>query len=1236
MKLNRKTHEKERIIKLIEKFYEKNNLELEAIINGIGSQYKLNYHNFVDTYQRLMADTDLVEVKPQDKLNIHFEPSSKYSDIRVTILGEGSIKNYCSSDTIRDIGYNVRFTKKHNFYFPGNKIGRVDVNDYHTRFNLKVEEDIDPDTKIIKDLKADWKDISKTFRRKQTHTFVTQSGLFNFDLSIVKKSDTTDEKMTIEDVIKYNKQNMVIKPKDITVPFMTWWNNIKKDKSQKVDIASQSLYYKKLDNSNVLTNPENYEIEIELNRITGQEGDIATDVNTDAKFIFNKFIEKVGMVLQAIQGSNYIMSETDKRHTINQYQKLIDNDSNSIFNGPLPTTLELKHIKQYTNREYNNPELETIRKNYVVTEKANGERSLLYIAKDNKAYLITRSGKGSQNLKYTGCSIPGLSDTLIDGEYITTDIKDNDIDTYLFFDVYYYKGKDVRNLPFGFHEKQKGTRQSVMLDIDNLLKSEDGIISSDELNQFTIFKKKYIRGDVVTSYKDPNASDNDTAIFEAVNKILLKVDKVYGGLLDHGHLFSYEVDGLIFMPATLGVGQNYKGDDIGILGKKPWLKVLKWQSPNYNSISFYIKMRRNIADKEIVDEYYNGFRYKHVYLKVSYHPNFHNDYYAQRIINEGLHYPAVEQFINFEPINPFHGYIDANGQLVNDVQIASVRTNNDGDLVSLEGEVIQEGNIVEFIYDNNESEERFKWKPLKIRQYNKANGFHTATNVWRSMKQPIDTKMITTGECSNICAKQIIQPKKEYLTKPMRAFHNYLKYKLLRIATDDVSNVSLMDLCSGKLSDMRKWKVNKVKFAVSIDNSAENIHNIVDGSSVKILKQSEKDSELRKLAHNTMIIYGDCSKNISNGSAGLDLLNQYYLNILYGNQEISGVNTKLEKLWGRAQQKFDIITCHFGIHNFFNDLETVENFMVNVAENLKSGGKFIGSCLDGETLFKELKTNELIEEVASGDNLIWKIKRHYTPEANYPKNHYSLGHKISVHVDSTTNEDQYLVHFDFLTDMMNKYGLQLLDSKMFNESPDSLFDSFESEHPKLTEQFNKQKALAKFSFMNRWFVFIKTKNRALSSMGHSMLPSSLFNVSESEDTKGSKSMSMPSLESEPIEPKILPEDIDYEDEQKTELSEYRNELSYDYDDSLPNEGKNKTTQKKTLQTILNEANSRGRSKKGKRQNKGKKTSTFKKLEPRPTVTKLTPIKIIKDDEITKPNVSMSFTKTTKKKKNSTK
>jgi hypothetical protein len=1208
MKFNRKTHEKERIINLIQKFYETDNLELETIIYGIGCQHKLTYHNFVDVYQRLLSDPQLVEVKPRDILNINFEPSSKYGNIRATISGEGSIKNYCSTNSLKNIGYNVKYTKKKNYYFQGNKIARVDVNDYHIRFNLKEEEDIPQDSTIIKELLDDWNNLPKIFRRKQTHTFVTQTGQFHFDLSIVKQSNLQNEKMTVEDILKYRKQDLVVKPKDVRSSFYDWWKKIKNNSRELVEVCQQPVYYKKIENSNVFTNPEEYEIEIELHRDT-ELSEHSTDIDSkasepkkskmvggaknDIQKTFSRYIEKIGIVLQSIQRTSYIISESHKKAVINEYQAMIKNYSPNLFKGPLPVTLERKHIKQHTNREYQNLDLETIRKNYVVTEKANGERCLLFVDIDDKVYLITRTEKYSQALRYMGCTLTGYRNTLLDGEYVTVDMKGNNVSIFIYFDIYYIKNKDIRHLPFGLTERLKDTRQYMMNQIDTDIMKSKILVHKDSYNDFVMYRKKHLRGDSVLSFDNPEDSSNDTLIFESSGKILSKVDKAFGGMLDYGHLFSYEVDGLIFTPANLGVGQNYQGDDVGILGQKPWLRVYKWKPPQFNSIDFHVKIRRNPIDKEIVDEYYNGIRHKHVFLQVSYHPQYHNDYYAQRVLNEGLRFPSTEQYVNFEPIDPFYGYIDVNGQIVNSVQISSIVTNNTGDMLTLQGEVIQEGNVVEFIYDVNETEERFKWKPLKIREGKKANGFHTAINVWRTMKNPITTEMIMTGVCpSSECYYNGLKSREEYQSRPMKTFHNYVKNKLLQIATEDSKDVILLDLCCGKLGDMKKWLHNKVKFVVAVDNSADNIHDPHDGAASRIIAQASQNPDLYKLAKNTMIILGDCSQNLSNGSAGLDLLNKYYLNVLYGNQEVTGVNTKLERVWGTARNKFDIITCHFGIHYFFKDLETLENYMVNIAENLKSGGKFIGTCFDGETLFKALKTSEVIEGYDnSGKHLIWRVRRKYSSGATLPHNHYSLGHEITTYFESINQEiPEYLVNFDFLVDIMNKYGLQLLDSKLFDENPTSFYDNFKIDHPKVYDQMQKQKTLKQFSSMNRWFIFTKTKNKAMSSIGKSMFPSSLVGMDETSrhSTKSSNADYDIPLESEPVDVKLLPEDVDYNEEEINEISEYNPDISYDYNSELlkqPTEHKSKTltnkpepdtqptqptkgTKKKTLQDIL--------------------------------------------------------------------
>ena len=81
-------------------------------------------------------------------------------------------------------------------------------------------------------------------------------------------------------------------------------------------------------------------------------------------------------------------------------------------------------------------------KNYTVTDKADGERYILYTHSDNRVYLINNR----LNIKYTGYT-HNMKDSILDGEYITKDKYGNKLNMFLIFDVYYLKGKNVSKYP---------------------------------------------------------------------------------------------------------------------------------------------------------------------------------------------------------------------------------------------------------------------------------------------------------------------------------------------------------------------------------------------------------------------------------------------------------------------------------------------------------------------------------------------------------------------------------------------------------------------------------------------------------------------------------------------------------------------------------------------------------------------------------------------------------------------
>ena len=86
--------------------------------------------------------------------------------------------------------------------------------------------------------------------------------------------------------------------------------------------------------------------------------------------------------------------------------------------------------------------LVNIGKNYCVTDKADGERYLLYVHTNKKVYLINNR----LSIKYTGLT-HNSTKIIIDGEYITKDKNGKVMNTFLAFDIYYLKGKNISKHP---------------------------------------------------------------------------------------------------------------------------------------------------------------------------------------------------------------------------------------------------------------------------------------------------------------------------------------------------------------------------------------------------------------------------------------------------------------------------------------------------------------------------------------------------------------------------------------------------------------------------------------------------------------------------------------------------------------------------------------------------------------------------------------------------------------------
>ena len=254
---------------------------------------------------------------------------------------------------------------------------------------------------MIKSLVANWNDTKKTFRLINRVSYTHSNFPFRVDISVVKMG------------IKNKRGGMI------------------------------PVY--KIEDSNVFSGDEVYEIELELDNEL-----IASYYNRPTPEGLEKSMKKmIKIIMSGLQNSNYPITYPEQKSVIEEYLAIIHGEKHDIkyaspkyFCGPSSYTLELKNI-QPTNLDLNVP---NIRNNYTVTDKADGIRKLLFINSKGKVYLITMLMK----VEFTGVLIKDekMFNTILDGEHILHNKHGGFINLFAAFDIYYFNKKSVREKAF--------------------------------------------------------------------------------------------------------------------------------------------------------------------------------------------------------------------------------------------------------------------------------------------------------------------------------------------------------------------------------------------------------------------------------------------------------------------------------------------------------------------------------------------------------------------------------------------------------------------------------------------------------------------------------------------------------------------------------------------------------------------------------------------------------------------
>ena len=755
-----------------------------------------------------------------------------------------------------------------------------------------------------------------------------------------------------------------------------------------------------LQNSNNSQTDVHYEAEVE---VISKE----LDKDNDPMVIIMSIFRAFSILLKLIQDSDYIMSSTERNLITSRYSTLVK--VRDKFIGPKPVTLEMRHLAIEAG-----PGSDSVRFGYTVTDKADGERVLLFVDSSRKVFLID----DRLTVRDSGlvANAPSAQNTLLDGEYIKLGSGRRIIAV---FDAYFVdNGTDIRALP-------------LMIDVNQDLKNpKDRVSHMKRFVDAGFTKTKASDADVMTKEFRLIQYGGD----DIFNQVRYMVRKRSAGNMP------YETDGLIFTPAKLAVGANDEKTSEAFTGGT-WIKAFKWKPPEFNSIDFLVRFPDDESfivkkDPETGDDafyrranLYVGTRASTMpislldYIRALSRPPPDNPQKALNVLNSSdgkqqqNYIPRLFEAGNTNTLHICHFKMDsADG----------------GQCRCANGDIINNDTIIEMSYACNRNEHQPDcWKPMRVRsdkteRYKASNSvsggavndINTAMSVWRSICYPISEQMLTgikaiasedlsaavdAAALGSGGALYYIRDKSrdQSASFPMMLFHNYwVKRQCLIMKFSKLH--SLIDLGCGRGGEINKWVDAGFIRVLGIDPIDDNLTNpgpINQGACARALckraqvyseKRGPHSNDLSKFVFPKMVFLRmDASKVINTtyieSLKTSDPETASIARVLWGIEEASAVTLpELRNMYSFAAQGFDLASCMFAVHYFFDTMERLRSFATNVANQLRPGGHFFGACLDGKRVQKALGNvpyGQRIEGRKDG-RLLWSITKLYDGDAN--------------------------------------------------------------------------------------------------------------------------------------------------------------------------------------------------------------------------------------------------------------
>jgi hypothetical protein len=275
-----------------------------------------------------------------------------------------------------------------------------------------------------------------------------------------------------------------------------------------------------------------------------------------------------------------------------------------------------------------------------------------------------------------------------------------------------------------------------------------------------------------------------------------------------------------------------------------------------------------------------------------------------------------------------------------------------------------------------------------------------------------------------------------------------------------------------------------------IDISKDNLENRLNGSCARYLTMRKQNKNMPY----ALFVNGNSAYNIRKGDAMLNDKAKQITAAIFGTgpKEADKIGRGVSRQYRVGEDGFNVSSCQFAMHYFFENPDTLQGFLRNLAECTKLNGYFIGTAYDGKMVFnmlKKVKTGESIK-IIEEDKKIWEVTKGYGAD-NFEDDSSSIGYRIDVYQESINqNIQEFLINFDYLDRVFEAYGFKIIDrveaqslglpegSGLFSELYNNMLEEIKRNRYKEKDFENAANMTAfekKISFLNRYFVYKKIR-----------------------------------------------------------------------------------------------------------------------------------------------------------------